>query len=238
MGKLVPFSSILMLIALLSLRVDSSTSSVARSGAEWSALKAQLRVQTQQKESQVALNRNGISEQQLAAFTEAVAMLDDYQRFVRDEETRFSVASKAASATCVASLPKPLYAILEEADYDIGTCIGHMAEYGKQSVVDAEHELVEFNRIASVHPISAVKDLFLGQWYTADGVAELQSQLLEQMQLWDNESALEMYALKRRVHDEFEWLVGSPWYLCTKYGKEHIKGFFDQALSHLAECSD
>lgn len=202
-----------------------------------SELKKEIRDNTAQMEVQVQKSRETLSSYQWEHFSEAVVLVNDYQKFVQAEEEHFIAVSSSASTECLDSLPKPLYSIRLSADYNIGLCIGHMAIYGNMLVDDTEGEISVYNGIASQFPTSAMRDYFLSDWASEAGVEATREQLVEKMQHWDNVSTMEMFDLKKRALDYLEYTLHDAWTVCVNYGRSEVKKLFDQALNHIEGCA-
>lgn len=202
-----------------------------------SELKKQIRDNTEQKEVQVQKSRETLSSYHWEHFSEAVVLVNDYQKFVQAEEEQFITVSSYASTECLESLPKPLYSIRLSADYNIGLCIGHMAVYGNMLVDDTEGEISVYNGIASQFPTSAMKEYFMSDWASEAGVQATHELLIEKMQHWDNVSTMEMFDLKKRALDDLEFILQDAWTVCVNYGRKEVKKLFDQALNHIEGCA-
>lgn len=197
-----------------------------------------IRQNAEQKNVQVQEARDYVSVYQWFSFNQAVELVNNYQRFVVEEQEKFNaLASATGDEACLESLPKPLYSILKSADWNIEMCIGHMAVYGGMQVDDVEGQLNGFNGNASLYPLNAVKDYFLiPDWSSEAGIQAMIELLTDRMRHWDNVDAVNLFNLKNSARHQIQSMVNYEWTLCVNHGQNEIKKSFDAATHHLETC--
>lgn len=197
-----------------------------------------IRQNTWQKQIQVQEARDFVSVYQWFSFNQAVVLVDNYQRFVIQEQEKFrALKEEVSNEGCLESLPKPLYSILKAADWNIEMCIGHIAIYGRMHVEDFEGQLNRFHGNASLYPFDAIKDYFLSpDWASEEGIQAMIELLTDRMRHWDNVDAVNLFNLKTNARQHIQSMVNYEWTLCINHGQNEVKKHFDAAIDHLRTC--